>query len=511
MKSNSMEMKKGKVWLVGAGPGDEGLLTLKGFEALKKAETVIYDALVGQGILAMIPDDAELIYAGKRANVHTLKQEEINNLLLGKALEGKRVVRLKGGDPFVFGRGGEETELLRQHDIPYEIVPGVTSAFAAPAYAGIPVTHRDYCTSVSVITGHRRRNGDLDIDFEALANTGGTLVFMMGMSTLGIIRERLLAAGMDPYTPAAIIEKGTTASQRVLQSDLEHILRTAETHEAKAPAAIVIGGVAELASEFNWRGALPLAGVRAVVTRPKELSSGLASMLRQRGAEVTELPAICIAPVEDNAELEAAIGRLSGNYYQWVVFTSPSGVRVFFDELMKNGDARSLASCKVAVIGRGTERELRTHGIKADMIPSSYDGETLGRELRALLDEGDRILIPRARLGNKALTDELSKAAGVVIDDIATYDTLYKKAEWFDADAAFEEDNTYALFTSASTVRGFVNAYPGMDLSKVKAVCIGRMTAAAAEEYGMETAVSEAATLESLTAKLEEIRGVSNG
>ena len=508
---NTTDNKKGKVWLVGAGPGDAGLLTIKGKEILQDAEAVIYDALVGGGILALMPEGAELIYAGKRSGVHTLMQEEINDLLLEKALEGKRVVRLKGGDPFLFGRGGEELELLAQNGIPYEIVPGVTSAFAAPAYAGIPVTHRAHCSNVSVVTGHRRKNGELDIDFEALANTGGTLVFLMGMSTLDIIRERLLAAGKDPKTPAAIVERGTTASQRVLLSDLEYISETAEENGASAPAVIVIGDVAALTSEFSWRWTLPLSGVRAVVTRPKELSSGLASMLREKGAEVTELPTIHIEPVRNNTCLDQALGRLANGYYQWIVLTSPSGVRVFFDELMKSGDVRSLASCRIACIGKGTEKELAARGIKADMIPSSYDGKTLGKELRELIKEGDRILIPRARIGNHELIEELSEVDGIEIDDIATYDTVYKKAGWFDADAAFDSSNTYALFTSASTVRGFVNAYPEMDHSKVRAVCIGAMTAAAAEGYGMEVNVSEKATLESMTAKLEEMIGGSNG
>lgn len=498
MSSNGGNSKKGKVWLVGAGPGDVSLMTLKGRDVLAEADVVVYDALVRGGMMSLMPEGAELIYAGKRAGNHTMRQEEINSLLLEKALEGKRVVRLKGGDPFLFGRGGEELELLVQNGIDFEIVPGVTSAFAAPAFAGIPVTHRDCCRGVSVITGHRRSNGALDLDFRALAGTGNTLVFLMGMSTIDIITGGLLDAGMAGDTPAAIIEKGTTSSQRVLTSDLAHLKETAEAENAEAPAVIVIGAVSAMAERFGWRSSLPLNGIRAVVTRPKELSSGLAAMLRKRGAEVTEVPVIGISPVEDKGKLNDAIERLKEGGYDWTVLTSPSGVRVFFDELMKTADVRALAGCRIAAIGRGTEAELVKRGLHADMVPSRYDGRTLGSELCRMLEPGDRVLIPRAAIGNKALTEELAKAEDVTIDDIATYDTVYCAPSWFDAAGELSDPKTFALFTSASGVRGFVSAYPEMDHSLVKAVCIGEMTAAEAAKYGMRIWVSEEATLASL-------------
>ena len=460
-------IKKGKVWLVGAGPGEMSLITLKGRDVLAEADVVVYDALVRGGMMSLIPDGAEKIYAGKRAGNHSMSQEDINSLLLEKALEGKNVVRLKGGDPFLFGRGGEELELLVQNGIDFEIVPGVTSAFAAPAYAGIPVTHRDFCRGVSVITGHRRSNGTLDLNFKALAETGNTLVFLMGMSTKEIIANGLLEAGMPGDTAAAIIEKGTTSSQRVLTTDLAHLVETAETANAAAP-------------------------------------SGLASMLRKRGAEVLEVPVIDIEPVSDNDRLEAAIGKMADGYYNWVVLTSPSGVRVFFDELMKTADARALSGCRIASIGKGTEAELLKRGVRADMVPSRYDGRTLGEELSRLLERGDRVLIPRAKIGNKALVEELSKAEDVVIDDIATYDTVYRPADWFDASKELTDPDTFALFTSASGVMGFVSAYPDMDHSEVKAVCIGEMTAAEAGKHGMKVWVSEEATLVSLADRLQE-------
>ena len=501
-KNECVKANKGKVWLVGAGPGEVSLITLKGRDVLANADVVVYDALVRGGMMSLLPEGAELIYAGKRAGNHTMSQEEINALLLEKALEGKKVVRLKGGDPFLFGRGGEELELLVQNGIDFEIVPGVTSAFAAPAYAGIPVTHRDFCRGVSVVTGHRRSSGSLDLNFKALAETGNTLVFLMGMSTKEIIADGLLSAGMAGDTPAAIIEKGTTSSQRVLITDLTHLVETAEINHAAAPAVIVIGYVAGLAERLKWRDSLPLNGVRAVVTRPRELSSGLASMLRRRGAEVIEVPVIDIEPIKDNDRLETAVGQLKEGLYQWVVLTSPSGVRVFMDELMKTADIRALAGCRIAAIGKGTEAELEKRGIHADMVPSKYDGRTLGAELSNLLEPGDRILIPRASIGNKALNEELSKAKDVIIDDIATYDTAYRAAGWFDAARELADPGTFAMFTSASGVRGFISAYPGMDHSMVKAVCIGAMTAAEAEKHGMRVWISEEATLGSLADRL---------
>lgn len=501
-KNECVNIKKGKVWLVGAGPGEMSLITLKGRDVLADADVVVYDALVRGGMMSLLPEGAELIYVGKRAGNHTMKQDEINALLLEKALEGKKVVRLKGGDPFLFGRGGEELELLVKNGIDFEIVPGVTSAFAAPAYAGIPVTHRDYCRGVSVITGHRKSNGCLDVNFKALAETGNTLVFLMGMSTKEIIVNGLLEAGMAGDTPAAIVEKGTTSSQRVLTTDLVHLVEIAEANHAEAPAVIVIGHTAGLAERLKWRDSLPLNGVRAVVTRPKELSSGLASMLRKKGAEVIEVPVIGIEPIPDNDRLRDAISLLKEGGYKWIVLTSPSGVRVFFDELMKTADVRALAGCRIAAIGKGTETELAKRGLLADMIPSKFDGRTLGAELSRLLEPGDRILIPRASIGNKALNEELSKVNDVIIDDIATYDTVYRAAEWFDAAKELADPETFALFTSASGVRGFVNAYPDMDHSMVKAICIGAMTASEAEKHGMKVWVSEEATLTSLADRL---------
>ena len=305
---NEMKTVKGagKVWLVGAGPSDAGLFTLKGHQVLTDAEVVVYDALVGPAILAMIPDTAEAINVGKRSSNHTMRQEQISELLAEKAKEGKRVVRLKGGDPFLFGRGGEELEVLIREGISYEVVPGVTSAISVPAYQGIPVTHRDYCSSVHIITGHKREGEACDIDFEALVRTRGTLVFLMGVSALEMICEGLLAAGMKKDMPAALLSKGTTAAQKRIVATVSTLPEEVARQGAVTPAIIVVGEVCALADTFSWVDRLSLGGVRVLLTRPRELSGTTAQKLRKRGAEVIELPAIRTKARENNTEIGRA-------------------------------------------------------------------------------------------------------------------------------------------------------------------------------------------------------------
>ena len=492
----------GKVWLVGAGPGDAGLMTLKGREVLRQAEVVVYDALVSGGVLAMIPEGAKRIYAGKRSGNHFLRQEETNKVLLEEALAGRRVVRLKGGDPFVFGRGGEELELLVEHGVPFEIVPGVTSAFAVPAYSGIPVTHRDYCASVHIITGHRRADHSYDIDFDALVRTRGTLVFLMGIAALPDLMNGLLAAGMDPDMPAAVLERGTTSRQRRVSATVGTLERVCAQRVIQTPAIIVVGRVCALADSFGWAEKRPLAGVRVLVTRPRELVSTLSDMLRERGAEVVELPAIRTVPVRDMTNVDAAIQRLSRGGYDWLAFTSPSGVGIFFDRLIALRDLRALHGVKLAAIGQGTQKALLKYGLRADFLPSVYDGETLGRELRDVCAPGSRILIPRAAIGNPELIAELEQGEQLSVDDVATYDTEYAVAP--DAEGLLLADVDFAVFTSASTVRGFAAAVPDADLSKVNAVCIGRQTAAEAQKRGMRTWIAERATLEALVKRVED-------
>lgn len=498
-------MKQGKVWLVGAGPGDMGLFTLKGMEVLSRAEVVVYDSLVGQSILSRIPAGVRLIDVGKRASHHTVPQENINEILLSEARKGLRVVRLKGGDPFLFGRGGEELEVLRENGIPYEVVPGVTSPLAVPAYNGIPVTHRDLCSSVHVITGHRREGMEYDIDFQALVRTKGTLIFLMGVASLSFICESLLEAGMEPDMPAAVLSRGTTAGQKRIVATVSTLFSETQRQGVETPAIIVVGKVCALSEQFAWYEALPLAGWKVVVTRPKNLISKTAERLREKGAEVLELPAIRTVPMKNQTRLYQAFERLGT--YRWIVFTSPTGVQIFFDEMRrKNLDIRSLAGVKVAVIGEGTKKALAEHGIYADLMPETYDGDSLGAALARKVNKGEHVLIPRAERGNEKLVARLEDE-GAVVEDIPTYQTIFEQSRLIDEKKEFESGSVdCAVFTSASTVRGFVEGTRGLDYTTVRAACIGKQTKAAADSYGMQTFMAEKATIDSLIELVEKMK-----
>lgn len=498
-------MAAGKVWLVGAGPGDIGLFTLKGEAVLQQADVVVYDSLVGEGVLARIPEHARLINVGKRASHHTMVQEDINKVLLEEAQKGNKVVRLKGGDPFLFGRGGEELELLSENGISYEIVPGITSPISVPAYNGIPVTHRDFCSSLHIITGHKRAGQTYDIDFRALTQTKGTLVFLMGIAALEDICKGLLNGGMDPDMPAAVLQKGTTAGQKRVVATVSTLNAEVDRQGIETPAIIVVGKVCSLADRFAWYEKLPLAGWKVLVTRPRQHISKTADLLRKKGAEVLELPSICTVPVEDNSRLYEAFEKLAA--YQWIIFTSPVGVEIFFDEMdRKEMDVRSLGQAKIAVIGEGTKKKLKEHHLLADFVPSVYDGETLGTEIAKELQGDEKILIPRAEAGNKKLT-ELLEQTGAKVDDIATYTTCYEKSRLIDEKKEFETGSVdCVVFTSASTVKGFVEGTPGLDYTSVKAACIGKQTKAAADAYGMQTRMAKKATIESLIELVEEMK-----
>ena len=494
MDGNATAM--GKVWLVGAGPGDAGLFTRKGADVLAQADVVVYDSLVGDAVLAMIPDDVRKIDVGKRAANHTMPQEQISQLLLDEALAGARVVRLKGGDPFLFGRGGEELELLVEHGVPYEVVPGITSALAVPAYNGIPVTHRDFTSSLHIITGHKRAGADYDIDFEALVRTRGTLVFLMGVRSCPDICAALIEAGMDPDMPAAILSKGTTAGQDRVVATVATLPERMREQGIQAPAIIVVGGVCGLADTFAWYEKLPLAGCKVVLARPRHLVSQTSARLRRLGAEVLEIPSIETQPIADNDALEKALAHLSD--YDWVVFTSPTGVQVFFDALAaaddQAADVRKLG--RVAALGSGTAKELAARGVHADLIPSEAYGEALGRELAQTAHPGERILIPRARIGNAALVEAL---ADFEVDDIATYETVPLTDGVVDLEAQFAAGDVFcAVFTSSSGVKAFAKAHEGMDFSCVQAACIGELTRAAAQKAGMRTWMAAEPSMDSL-------------
>ena len=462
--------QRGKVVLVGAGPGDPGLLTIRGREALSQADVVVYDRLVGPAILAMMPEKAEKIDVGKEASHHKVPQWQINQILLDKALEGKNVVRLKGGDPFVFGRGGEELELLVEHGVEFEEVPGITSAIAACAYAGIPVTHRDFCSSLHIITGHAKAGAELSIDFEALVRTKGTLVFLMGVTAMPKIVEGLLQAGMDPEMPAAMVESGTTPAQRRCDATLETLPERAAAMGIHSPAIIIVGKVCALAKDFCWFEKRPLRGQKILVTRPKERAGTLSDKLRALGADVVEYPCIETVPIVPCPEMERALGRIQA--YQWLAFTSPAGVEAFWNCLRGMGkDARQLGGVRLAAIGSGTARALAGHGLTADLIPSVYDAAHLGAELA---EQGGKVLILRAEIGSTALTEALEKG-NMAYDDIPVYRTVYENPRSEELRGMLEAGElTYVTFTSASTVKGFVSSVgEGADFSQITGLCIG--------------------------------------
>lgn len=492
-------MRTGNVILVGAGPGDPGLLTRKGLEAISQAEVVVFDRLVGPEILGLIPENAEKIDVGKQASNHPVPQYRINQILMEKALEGKRVVRLKGGDPFLFGRGGEELELLKEHGISFQEVPGVTSALSVPAYAGIPVTHRDYCSSVHIITGHAKAGTELKIDFDALRRTKGTLVFLMGVTALPMICKGLLDSGMDGDMPAAVIERGTLPRQRKVVSTLAELPKAAEDAKIVSPAIIVVGRVCGLSDSFDWFDNLPLKGREIIVTRPAERNGSLCGKLSALGASVTAYP--CIRTVErvNNPELDTAIGKL--NDFRWLVFTSPAGPGIFFKHLRKQHmDARALAGLKIAAIGPKTAAEVEKFGVLADLVPETYDSDHLAQAMAGV--EGS-VLLCRASEGSDALP-RLFAEKGISFADIACYDTVYE-APNSDSVKELVESGAIVTFTSASTVRGFARSLPDADYSNIIGCCIGRQTAAEAEQYGIPVRIAEKATMDSL---IECIKGV---
>lgn len=490
------EKSCGKVVLVGAGPGDSGLLTVKGMKMLLAAEVVVYDRLVGPDILAIMPEKAEKINVGKRSSHHPVPQEEINRILLDKALEGKLVVRLKGGDCFLFGRGGEELELLREHGVPFEVVPGVTSALSAPAYAGIPVTHRDFCSSIHIVTGHAKKGSELHIDYEALTRMGGTIVFMMSVTSLGELMDGLCGAGMRADMPAAVVERGTLPGQRKLVANISTLAQRAKEADIQSPAVIVVGEVCTLSDEFDWFGGLPLHGARVVVTRPKERAGTLSDELRAVGAEVISYP--CIRTEElDSESAKEKLSSLAD--YQWLVLTSPAGAVSLFRLLSEMGlDARALGRVKLAAIGAGTAGELARHGLRADFVPGIYDAAHLAAGLAAVAFPGERALILRAETGTPELTAGLD-AAGIGYDDIAVYRTHYlseNSEEVASKLTAGEID--YVTFTSASTVTGFVQSLPDVDVTHIKGVCIGKSTQREAQKYGIPTITAQNATISQL-------------
>lgn len=488
-----------KVYLVGAGPGDVRLLTLRAKELIERADVVVYDRLVAAPTLALIPQTAKVIDVGKEAGYHKVKQGAISRLLADEAVAcpGGTVVRLKGGDPFVFGRGGEEIETLIEEGIDFEVVPGVTSAIAAPSYAGIPVTHRDCCSSVHVITAHKR--GDMvgdGVDYAAIARAGGTLVFLMGVAEVPRIQRGLLDAGMSSDTPVALIESGTTARQRRIDATLGSMLERAESQSVGSPAIVLVGEVAGL--HFEWRDKLPLFGKRVVVTRARAQASRLTQQLREWGAEVLEAPAFAIQAL-DSPAIESALRNLSS--YRYVAFTSPNGVDALFVALQKHAiDVRALHACRIASIGPGTSEALAQRGLIADLQPDVYDAAHLGRAIAASCEAGDRVLALRAQEASPDLPAAL-KAAHVALDDVAVYRADMGVAHAELLRAWVSEGPVIAALGSARCAQAFADAIDGLDTSRVTAACIGRQTAEAAKNAGLtDIVVAKKATIDDLVA-----------
>ncbi len=484
-------MPKGFVTLVGAGPGDPGLLTLAGKQALAEADVVLFDRLVGDDILAMTAPSAECIDVGKHKGNHPVPQHAINELLLTHALAGKRVVRLKGGDPYLFGRGAEELALLREQAIPFRIIPGISSAIAAPAYAGIPITHRKFASSVHILTGHGKEGNDPDIPYAELARLRGTLVFLMGLSALRSICHGLLAAGMDADTPAAVVENGTRDNQRKHISTLACLPDEAAQLAFSSPAVVVVGNVCLLADSFDWHELVPFS--RPVLCVSSASTGGrLAQELRSRGCRVDTFTGI---RMEANAE--ACGWEKNVHAYQWIVLTSQYGVDLFFNQLEQaNIDLRHLAQCKFAAVGSRTAGELRKHGLFADIVPEEYSGNALAQLLCQTMKKDEHALLFRAEQGNPEIADALH-AAGLAFTAIPAYRTVQQMLP--DDVAERVRTGVYGVvtFSSASAADALARGYNGT-LENIPAVCIGEMTAAAARKYGMNALVSPVATTESM-------------
>ena len=466
------------VYLVGAGPGDPGLLTARALELIGHAEVIVHDRLIPASALAGARADAELIYAGKEGGGPSMAQSEIDRLLIDHGRAGRSVVRLKGGDPFVFGRGGEEAEALRDAGVAFEVVPGVTAGVAGPAYAGIPVTHRDAASAVAFITGHEDpAKLESALDWEALARFPGTLVIYMGVRRLGAIAERLIAGGRDPFEPAALVERGTLPEQRVATGTLGTIAAEGAAAGIRAPALAVFGAVAGLRERLQWFERRPLAGLRVAVTRARMQASGLSARLRGLGASVIEAPAIRIVSLDGPAP---EIGR-----YDLVCVSSPNGVRLLFERLGAAGlDARALAGARVAAIGPGTATALREHGVIADVVPERFLAEGLVDALADLPIR--RALIARAAEARDVLPDAL-RGRGAEVDVLALYETVAEPLG--DAELAALDRADYLTFTSSSTVRFFMAAVGDRLPTGARIASIGPVTSAALREHGLEADV----------------------
>ena len=505
--------KPGKVYLIGAGPGDPGLITVKGQALLRRAEVIIYDYLANPVLLELTPPQAERIYVGKRSGCHHFPQEEITRLLLEKAREGKRVVRLKGGDPFIFGRGGEEAQALAAGKVPFEVVPGVTAAVAAAAYAGIPLTHRDHTTTLGFITGHEDPAKKLSsLDWEKLATAVGTLVFYMGMANLENICEQLITHGRSPETPVVVVRWATLPCQETLSGNLASIAEKVHTAAFKPPAVIFVGEVNNLRDELRWFDNRPLSGRRVLVTRAAEQATLLTTALEELGAEALEAPTIEIIPPPSFAELDQAIAELPSIDY--LLLTSSNAVNAFFERLTVQGlDARALAGLQTVVVGPKSADALAAHGVNADLMPADYRAEGV---VALLKDQvcGKRLLYPKAALARDLIPTDLTAAGAEVIDPVA-----YTSAPPADAAEKLRQALAGRLdlltFTASSTVQNFVDLLDAEKLARARQIpvaSIGPLTSETARTLGFNVVIEPGkSTLDDMIQAIEEYFTKANG
>lgn len=497
----------GLVILAGAGPGDPMLTAPATTYWLKKADTVVYDRLANPALLACCKPEAELIFAGKSPQGHTLSQDEINNLLVNQACQGKLVVRLKGGDPFVFGRGGEEVQALNNAGLPYRIVPGITAAIAAGAYSGIPLTDRRCASTVTFITGHEDPDkAESTIDYSALARLD-TLVFYMGIGNLASICQRLIQSGRAADTPAAVIERASQPTQRTITATLDTLAKQAAEAHATPPALVVVGKVVSLGQELSWLENLPLFGQTVLVTRSRPQASQLAASLAELGANVIEAPTIEIAPVEDFSQMDQALQELG--QFDWLVLTSPNGVTALLNRCRELGlDARSLAKVRIAAIGPGTATTLKDAFLSADLVPETFTTEALGQALVAQDVSGKRILLARADIAEQALAETL-RQAGAQVHDVTFYRTVRPAALPAQAvEALTRQSVNWITFTSSSTVENFLQLLDNnVDLSGIKLAAIGPITAETLSKSGLQATIeANPHTIDALTRAIAEFR-----
>lgn len=486
-----MSQSIGKVYLIGAGPGDPGLITVKGLECVKKADVIIYDYLANERLLDHRRPDAELVYVGKQGGRHTLPQGEINKLIIKRASEGKIVARLKGGDPFIFGRGGEEAEDLVDNGIAFEIVPGVTAATAVPTYAGIPLTHREHTASVAFVTGHEDpTKPESKVHWDRISTGIGTLIFFMGMKNLQNIVDNLTRHGRAVDTPVALIQWGTRTDQRVVTGTLKDIVSKVKEAKIGPPAIIVVGEVVKLRDKLNWYESKPLFGKRVVVTRSRDQASVFSELLINAGATTIEFPTIDVVPPESWEELDSAISGIEA--FSWIIFTSANAIRFFFERLRAlNKDLRLLKGVNICAVGPKTAEALESYGLKPDLVPSEFKAEGVLAALGEASVKGQKFLIPRAKVAREIIPDKL-REQGAAVTVATAYENVRPAADLERVQKLFEEKKITAVtFTSSSTVHNFIEIVGRKEYKKlmegVKIACIGPVTAKTAEEYGMKT------------------------